>query len=169
MNCFLDRDGVLNVNYPYVGTIDRFTWCPHIIDILQDLHGMGYRLILVTNQSGINRRFYSYRDFLNLSFFMLGALAKHSIELEINYCRHTEEDECKCRKPRTGMLDKYTITDRDIFIGDKSTDMMAAYSRGIPNRFLLSSTPCGPYTEAFQDHEALHSRIRMLRLRDGLN
>lgn len=162
MKCFLDRDGVINIDYPYVGTIDRFSWCPHVFSILRLLRDKGYQLILITNQSGLNRNYYSYRDFLDLSFFMLNSLAEHSIELEINYCRHKPEENCKCRKPMPGMLNGYSISDRDIFIGDKPTDMMAASSRGIRHRFLLSSVPSGPYTEAFASHASLLSRLGML-------
>ena len=162
MKCFLDRDGVINIDYPYVGTINRFTWCPHIFDILEHLRNKGYQLILITNQSGLNRNYYTYSDFLDLSFYMLNRLSDHSIELEINYCRHKPEENCRCRKPEPGMLNRYSISDRDIFIGDKPTDMMAALRRGIRKRFLLSSVPSGPYTEAFSNHAALLSRVGML-------
>jgi len=159
MKCFLDRDGVFNIDYPYVGTIDRFCWCPQIFPILKLLHSQGYQLILITNQSGINRGYYSYRNFLDLSFYILNTLAEHSIDLEINYCRHKPEERCKCRKPEPGMLYRYSISDSDIFIGDKATDMIAAVRRGIPNRFLISSAPSGPYTEAFDCHASLLSRL----------
>jgi D-glycero-D-manno-heptose 1,7-bisphosphate phosphatase len=162
MKCFLDRDGVINIDYPYVGTIDRFTWCPHIFDILELLRDKGYQFILITNQSGLNRNYYSYSDFLRLSFYMLNRLSDHSIELEINYCRHKPEENCKCRKPEPGMLNRYSISDRDIFIGDKPTDMIAALRCGIRKRFLLSSAPSGPYTEAFASHASLLLRVGML-------
>ena len=162
MKCFLDRDGVINIDYSYVGTIDRFTWCPHIFSILRILRDQGYQLIMITNQSGINRGYYSYQSFLDLSFYILNKLAEHSIELEINYCRHTPEERCQCRKPKPGMLDKYAISESDIFIGDNPTDMMAAASRGVRNRFLLSSAPSGPYTEAFESHASLLLRLTML-------
>ena len=57
--CYLDRDGVFNHHLPYVGTLDRFIWYSEIIDILKILKGFNYRFILVTNQSGIGRGYYS--------------------------------------------------------------------------------------------------------------
>ena len=128
MKCFLDRDGVINVDYPYVGTIERFEWCPDIIDILRILKQRGYQLIMITNQSGINRGLYTYKNFIDLSFYIHNELWNNELEIEINFCRHAPEEECKCRKPKTGMLDRYNIGNRDIFIGDKDTDMMTAYN-----------------------------------------
>ena len=64
MICFLDRDGIFNVDHGYVGTIDRFTWNKSIFKILLYLKQLGYQFVLVTNQSGIGRGYYTLSDFL---------------------------------------------------------------------------------------------------------
>mgnify|MGYP003320155767 CR=1 FL=1 len=56
---FLDRDGVINVDHGYVGTIDRFEWCEGIFELLLKLQKKGYQMVLITNQSGINRGLYT--------------------------------------------------------------------------------------------------------------
>ena len=61
--CYLDRDGVFNHHLPYVGTLDRFIWYQEIIEILKILDSFNYRFILVTNQSGIGRGYYSIAEF----------------------------------------------------------------------------------------------------------
>lgn len=137
MHCFLDRDGVFNVDYGYVGDLSRFTLYPEIFDILKKIQGNGYKLVMVTNQSGINRGCYSYGDFLNVSFYLLELLWQNGIEVEINYCRHTPEEKCFCRKPNTGMFDRYVIGSRDLMIGDNYSDMQAALNAGIKRRWLL--------------------------------
>ena len=161
---FLDRDGVINVDYPYVGTVERFEWCPDIIDILRILKQRGYQLIMITNQSGINRGLYTYKNFIDLSFYIHNELWNNELEIEINFCRHAPEEECKCRKPKTGMLDRYNIGNRDIFIGDKDTDMMTAYSKGIPHRWLINPNQLNcPYTKHIRNHEELKREVSMLR------
>ena len=164
MKCFLDRDGVINTNYPYVGTINRFEWCPHIIEILQTLTHKGYELIMITNQSGINRGYYTYKDFIDLSFYIHNKLWENGLEIEINYCRHTPEENCKCRKPKTGMMDKYKITIKDILVGDKETDINAANNKGIQNRWLLNPNKLDcPYTRHFKNHDELKEAVYMLK------
>lgn len=161
--CFLDRDGVINIDYPYVGTIDRFKWCEHAIPILKRLIRLDYKLVIVTNQSGINRGYYKLSDFFDLSFFMMDKLKNHGIEVEINFCPHTPDEDCRCRKPNTGMIEKYSITNQDILIGDKHSDMVAALRSGITNRWLVNAEKVSDaYTKYFQNHEELRIEIEML-------
>lgn len=155
MICFLDRDGIINVDHGYVGTIERFELCEGIIELLLRLKTLGYRFVLITNQSGIDRGYFTYSEFLELSFYMINILYKAGIDIEINFCRHHPKSNCKCRKPNPGMILRYKISPKDIFIGDKDTDMMAAELAGIKNRWIISDSPNGPFTESFDDHHEL--------------
>ena len=153
--CFLDRDGVINKDYGYVGTLDRFELFPETIQILKLLSKLEYKLVMITNQSGISRGLYSLSDFYDLSFHLLNVLKHDNIEMEINFCPHKSTDNCLCRKPRTGMIERYKISLNDIFIGDNETDMIAAYRVNIRNRYLIS-TESSPYaTKQFTDHKHL--------------
>jgi len=160
MNCFLDRDGIINQNIPYVGTKDRFTWCPFVSEIMRSLTLKGYKLIMITNQSGINRGYYSTSQFFDLSFFIINELASQGIDIEINFCPHHPHENCKCRKPNPGMILRYKISCDDIFIGDKETDMMAAFNAGINHRWILAPQPLGPYTKHFLNHNQLASYLK---------
>ena len=155
MICFLDRDGIINIDYGYVGTIERFKWCEGIFELLIELKSKGYRFVLVTNQSGIDRGYFTYSDFLDLTFYMIDKLDKSGIDIDINYCRHHPKSNCKCRKPNPGMILRYNISSKDIFLGDKDTDMQAAKSAGIKNRWIISQSPRGPFTHAFKNHYEL--------------
>ena len=119
------------------------------------LKSIGYKLVLITNQSGIDRGYFSYHNFLDLTFYMIDILDKSGIDIEINYCRHHPKLNCECRKPKPGMILRYEITKKDIFIGDKDTDMMAAKAAGIKNRWIISNSPKGPFTFAFESHYEL--------------
>ena len=155
MICFLDSDGVINVDHGHVGTIDRleiFSLLPHVVLFLKKL---GYRFVVITNQSGLARGYYSYSSFLEVSFKIINFLDAISIPIEVNYCSHLPEQNCNCRKPNPGMIQRYNITINDIFIGDQSTDMQAALNAGIKNRWLINPKAAGPYTQIFNSHQDL--------------
>ena len=160
MICFLDRDGIFNVDYGYVGSIDRFTWNKPIFEILLYLKRLGYRFVLVTNQSGIGRGYYSLSDFYGLTFYILNYLFdNYSIDLEVNYCPHHPSFGCYCRKPSPGMLLRYDIGEHDIMIGDNVSDMQAACSAGVKHRWLVSDKPSGPYTHTSNQLDSLYKAL----------
>ena len=159
MLCFLDRDGIINTDHGYVGTIERFKLIVEIIPILKYLKSVGYEFVVVTNQSGINRGYYSYKEFIDLSLYIIKLFENYSIPIEINYCRSLPEENSICRKPNIGMFLKYEISDDDIMIGDKDTDMLAAARIGINNRFLINKIPHGPFTKHFNNHLELYGYL----------
>ena len=159
MFCFLDRDGIINTDLGYVGTIERFKLIVEIIPILKYLKSLGYEFVVVTNQSGINRGYYSHKEFIDLSLYIIKLFENYSIPIEINYCRNLPEENSICRKPNIGMFLKYEISDDDIMIGDKDTDMLAAARIGINNRFLINKIPQGPFTKHFNNHLELYGYL----------
>ena len=162
MHCFLDRDGIINKDYGYVGTIQRFEWMPYIRECMVLMRKLGYKLIVVTNQSGIARGYYRYSDFIETSFYMLQELKKDEIDLEINFCPHKPEDNCRCRKPKAGLFEKYNISINDIIIGDNETDMEAGLSAQIHNRWIVgrASEMSRLSTERFRSHNELYEFIK---------
>jgi len=161
--CFLDRDGIINKDHGYVGTVERFEWQSGVFDLLSQLSSFGYELVMITNQSGISRGYYSISDFYDLSFYILNHLhEKYNINIEINFCPHLPSDSCKCRKPLPGLLQRYYIGHNDIFIGDQISDMQAALAAGVNRRWLVSEVPQGAYTSYFRTIEELSNRLPML-------
>lgn len=143
---FLDRDGVINIDKAYVSKIEDFEFCEGVFEALKHFQNLGYLLIVVTNQSGIGRGYYSEEDFQILSDWMQKELLHIKIKIDaIYHCPHAPEVNCACRKPKSGMFLK-AIEDFDIdvanswMIGDKETDMEAAIVAGIPNTILLGKT-----------------------------
>ena len=162
MICFLDRDGIINYDYGYVGTKKRFKLIKEIIPILLLLKKNKYRFVIVTNQSGISRQFFTYKQFVELSLHLIELLDKYSIAVEINYCRHLPEDNCNCRKPKTGMFLNYKISNNDIMIGDNDSDMLAAKRVGIKRRYLINKKDIGPFSKRFNDHNELYLYLNYL-------
>tara|TARA_Y100001970_G_C14253843_1_gene873686 strand:+ start:494 stop:988 length:495 start_codon:yes stop_codon:yes gene_type:complete len=152
---YLDRDGIINEHIPYVGTLERFHIIKKIFPIAKYFHEKGYLIIVVTNQSGIERGFYSLFDFFILSQYMIDLFNQHKINIEVRACPHLPSRGCHCRKPNIGML-KDLRNDNDIFIGDQDTDMIAAKRAGIKNRWLISKNiKSQNATKIFLSHNAL--------------
>ena len=162
---FLDRDGTLNIDYGYVHEIDQFHFIEGSIEALQQLKQMGYLLVLVTNQSGIARGYFSEQQFLQLTEWMDWSLADRGVDLDgIYYCPHHPDgigefkQDCDCRKPKAGMLNqaiKELKIDpaRSIMIGDKMEDMIAGKSAGIKTNVLVrSGKPISEDGEKLADH-----------------
>jgi len=142
---FLDRDGVINIDKHYLYKIEDFEFYENLFETCKYFQELGYQLIIITNQSGIGRKYFTQSDFKKLTQWMLNKFKSNSINiLDIFYCPHIPEDKCTCRKPEPGMIiqacDKYDIDlDNSWMIGDKISDIDLAYNAGIKNSILISS------------------------------
>ncbi|WP_394747368.1 D-glycero-beta-D-manno-heptose 1,7-bisphosphate 7-phosphatase [Spongiimicrobium salis] len=142
---FVDRDGVINKDTGYVHKIEDFEFSEGVFDSFKYLKSRGFDLIIVTNQSGIGRGYYKEQDFNILTHWMLNRFNEQGIAiLDVLYCPHKQEDNCNCRKPRTGMLEeadkKYKIDKKNSWmIGDKESDISAANTFGISNTILIKN------------------------------
>ena len=142
---FLDRDGIINEDKSYVHKIEDFEFCSGIFETLKRFQELGYMLIIVTNQSGIGRGYYTQKDFDLLNNWMLNELKNEGIDItKVYYCPHDPNENCNCRKPNPGMLqyakDKFNIDIKSSWmIGDKISDIEAANNLGIKNTILLKN------------------------------
>jgi D-glycero-D-manno-heptose 1,7-bisphosphate phosphatase len=105
---FLDRDGVINVDRrDYVKSWSEFKFLPGVFKALRLLKKNGIPVIIVTNQSAVNRGLMTLDTLLEIHEKMLHAIRTHGGEVEaIYYCPHTPEENCECRKPKSGMVRK---------------------------------------------------------------
>ncbi|TNG94193.1 D-glycero-beta-D-manno-heptose 1,7-bisphosphate 7-phosphatase [Pasteurellaceae bacterium USgator11] len=148
---FLDRDGTLNVDHGYVHEIDQFDFINGSIEALAELKKMGYLLVLVTNQSGIARGYFSEDQFLQLTEWFDWSLADRGVDFDgIYYCPHLPDgvgeyrQDCDCRKPKPGMLlqaiqELNIDPNRSFMIGDKIEDLMAGKAAGVAHNILVRS------------------------------
>lgn len=143
---FLDRDGVINEDHGYVSRIDDFVFCDGVFDALRGFIEAGYILVVITNQSGIGRGYYSQEDFKTLSKHMLKTLEQNGVKIaKIYHCPHAPEAKCDCRKPAPGMFlkarDELLIDmSQSLMIGDKQSDIDAAHKAGVLSAFLLDKS-----------------------------
>ena len=142
---FLDRDGVINKDKKYLFKKDDFEFIDGVFDACLYLSNLDYKIIIITNQSGISRGYYNESDFKNINEWMLEQFRLNKINiLDTFYCPHSPEDNCLCRKPKPGMLleaqKKHTIDMHNSWlIGDKEDDISAANVSGIFNTILVRS------------------------------
>lgn len=148
---FLDRDGVINVNHGYVFKTENFDWIDGIKPLAVRAKLADMLTIVVTNQSGIGRGFYSVKDFKKLSHWMTKEFDKAGAKIDnIYYCPHHPSEAvgeykrvCECRKPQIGMI-KQACTDYNIdlttsvMVGDKASDMHFAINAGITHAYWLN-------------------------------
>ena len=142
---FLDRDGVINKEIGYLHKIEDFEFIDGVFEACQYFQEIGYKLIVITNQSGIARGYYQEEDFHTLNQWMLTRFDDQNVDiLNVFFCPHGPESNCKCRKPQPGMLlearDKFDIDMKNSWmIGDKESDVCAANAAGISNTILVKS------------------------------
>jgi D-glycero-D-manno-heptose 1,7-bisphosphate phosphatase len=142
---FLDRDGVINKEVGYLHKAVDFEFIDGVFRTCKRFQALGYKLIIITNQSGIARGYYQEEDFHNLTQWMLAQFTSQGINiLDVLFCPHGPKSTCKCRKPRPGMLlearDKFGIDMKNSWmIGDKEADVQAANAAGINNTILVES------------------------------
>ena len=143
---FLDRDGVINVEKDYLYKIDEFEFIDGIFELCRYYQDLGYIIIIVTNQSGIARKYYTEGDFKKLSSWMLSEFLKKNITIKkVYYCPHHPDitGECECRKPHAKMLldakKEFSIDmKQSIIIGDKERDIEAGLNAGLKESYLFN-------------------------------
>ena len=142
---FLDRDGVINKEMNYLYKIEDFEFINGVFRTCRYFESLQYKIIIITNQSGIARGYYSDKDFQTLTKWMLAQFNKNNVNiLDIFHCPHQPSDFCDCRKPKPGMFlaakNKYGIDMKNSWmIGDKENDITAANDAGIINTILVRS------------------------------
>ena len=160
---FLDRDGVINVDRGYVHLREDFHFQEGIFELCRAAQTLSYLLIIVTNQAGIARGYYTESEFLELTDWMIGKFADQRVHISrVYYCPHhpvhgvgAYKRDSPNRKPRPGMLlqaraDFGLDLTSSALIGDKLTDIQAAEAAGVGMKILLRSaavsdrpaTPC---------------------------
>ncbi len=145
---FLDRDGVINEEKDYLYKREDVEFVDGIFELCRHYQFLGYIVIVVTNQSGIARGYYTESDFSKLSEWMIEKfLDEHVIVQNIYHCPHHPDisGECRCRKPNAGMLldakrDFDIDLENSIIIGDKERDIEAGLSAGLKETYLFDES-----------------------------
>lgn len=175
---FLDRDGTINVEKNYLYKIEDFEFLPGVVEALKRLQNAGFLLIVITNQSGIGRGYYSEKDFTLLNDWMVSTLKGLSITINaVYYCPHLPDakilkyrKDCECRKPKLGMYYQ-AINDLELdlskcyAIGDKIRDCAICEGTGCKGiligtnekQEIIEAVKSGDYNNVFYSLSLLDS------------
>jgi D-glycero-D-manno-heptose 1,7-bisphosphate phosphatase len=144
---FLDRDGVINVDPGpglYVTRWGEFQFLPGAIDAIRKLTEEGYEIVIISNQAGVTKGLYTMEVLEEITRNMVREIEKLGGRIRsTHYCPHVDDDNCDCRKPRTGLLKTatqgLTVNFKDtFFIGDGITDIKAGKDIGAKTILVLS-------------------------------
>ncbi len=139
---FLDRDGTLNVERNYLYRTEDFELMPGICDAMREARDCGFDIVVITNQSGIARGYYTEEDYQRLEAHMKAVLLQEGISLlDVLHCPLLEGPD---RKPEPGMFlracQRWGIDmAHSISLGDKERDIEAALRAGVGCNVLLSA------------------------------
>lgn len=149
---FLDRDGVINVDADYVHDPDEFQFIPGVFDACRQIMDCGYQIIVITNQAGIARGYYTEEAFAALTDWMTAQFESQGVSIAgVYYCPHHPQQgigrylrQCECRKPGTGMIDR-AVAEHDVdlahsfLVGDKTSDIVAGQRAGVHRNYLVET------------------------------
>ncbi|MDR6550558.1 HAD family hydrolase [Paenibacillus qinlingensis] len=149
----LDRDGVINLDKSYVYKVEDFEFSEGIFESLLRFQQAGFLLIIVTNQAGIGRGYYTEIDFWALTAWMVRQFKNHGIHIDkVYYCPYhpvhgigAYKREASCRKPNPGMIlqaiEEFQLDPASsVIIGDHESDIEAGMRAGIGTTILLSDS-----------------------------
>lgn len=149
---FLDRDGVVNVDHGYIYQAEQFEFIDGVFEACQAFQNAGFDIVIVTNQSGIGRGYYTEQDFHKLTEWMVNEFSQQGIKiLDVMFCPHHPEkaipeylQNCDCRKPAPGMLleaiVKHNIDPKSsIIVGDKDSDIKAGINAQLGHQILVQT------------------------------
>lgn len=152
---FLDRDGTINEEMGYLNHPDRFHLLPHVSEAIKKLNQAGILVIVATNQSGAARGFFPMQMIEIINEEMKRLLSQESAYLDKIYvCPHSPEDNCSCRKPKTGMLEEaardFDLDLKNCFVvGDRIRDIEWAHRVGAKGILVLTGYGKGEYEYMF--------------------
>jgi D-glycero-D-manno-heptose 1,7-bisphosphate phosphatase len=171
---FLDRDGVINHDLGYTSSAENFKFIDGIFNLCRAARHSGYLLIVVTNQAGIGRGYYSEQDFLKLTEWMYEQFESEGILItDVLHCPYHPEHgiglykkDSFDRKPNPGMLlratEKHGLDlEHSVLIGDKDSDMQAASKAGVGVR-------CQYLTNEYEEHLSSAATHKIHSLREGI-
>lgn len=144
---FLDRDGTINVDRHYVHREEDFEWVPGIVELCRAAQESGYALIVITNQSGIERGYFTEETYARFTDFLKKSFREKGVTLtDVLHCPYLVHPD---RKPAPGLFlkarDKWGIDmEASLSLGDKPRDVQAGLHAGVGRNYLLdaAATDC---------------------------
>ena len=165
---FLDRDGVININKPYINSVNDIEFIPDIFRSIKSLSSENFTLFIITNQGGVGLGKITPEEYFLIEDYVHESFKKKGISVEKTYCSFFhpknpgffQEHEC-LRKPRTGMIEKavkeYGVrVEESYLIGDKVSDIRCGEKAGVKS-LLIRNQYTSEDPEYKSDYPYFHS------------
>ena len=156
--CFLDRDGVLNEDVGYLHKSEDFKWIDGAVEAIKLLKKNNFLVIVITNQSGISRGYFTSKDVTNLHEWMNKILKKEGIQINDFFSEDLPNNNPESRrKPSPKMIneavEKYNLDKTRCFmVGDKKTDLIAAKNASIKGFLFKGGNLSVKISKILKDH-----------------
>ncbi len=141
---FLDRDGTINEEVSYLSKIEQLKIIPRAAAAIKLLNDNGFRVIIITNQSGVARNYFSEDALKQINEYLMAELTKEGATIHAAYyCPHHPDFGCGCRKPNTGNIEKAAeehdldLT-RSYMVGDTMRDMETGFNANLRTVLVLT-------------------------------
>ena len=157
---FLDRDGTIARDVPYCRRVEDFEILPRVPEAVRLLNQEGYKVVVITNQSGIARGCFSEATLSLIHRKMLTKLEQGGAHIDAVYvCAHHPDEGCDCRKPspilvKRAATDIGITLDQSYMIGDDSKDVQTGRAAGCRTVWLTTEPPRQDQPRPFSDHVA---------------
>lgn len=161
---FLDKDGVINVDRGYVCSPERTDFIHGIFDVCRAATLSGFLNVVITNQAGIARGYYTEADFLAYMDWVRNEFRKQDAQLDaIYHCPHHPTHgigeylrDCACRKPKPGMIlaaarDMDLNLNGSVLLGDSTWDVAAGQAAGVGTCIQLLPAPAGGHSPSLDE------------------
>ena len=138
---FIDRDGTINRDCPYCHDPAQLHVFRNAVRVMKHYQQRGFLVIIITNQSGVNRGYFTEDDLGRFNTALIKRLAHMGVRIDaIYYCPHRPDEGCKCRKPGTGLIEKamqdFPIDlEHSVMVGDRD-DVDGEMARRLGIEFL---------------------------------
>ena len=143
---FLDRDGVINRDSPdYIKSWAEFEFLPRSLEAFRLLNDNGFETIIITNQSGIGRKFFTLETLTDMHRRMKDQIRDNGGDLlDIYFCPHLPDKGCDCRKPNPGLIreacrEHQIEPDQTVMVGDSTKDIECAHNAGCSTAVLVKT------------------------------
>lgn len=174
---FLDRDGVINVDTHYVHREENFIFQDGIFELVKQANAKKYEVIIVTNQSGIGRGFFSQKQFISLTSWMVNVFADHGARItKVYHCPYHPkakiikfQKDHPWRKPKPGMVraaakDLNIDLKQSLMIGDRWSDVQCASAAGVAHIALVGTR----HTQERAPSENLPAVTKLRTIKQGV-
>jgi D-glycero-D-manno-heptose 1,7-bisphosphate phosphatase len=169
----LDRDGTIVEERDYLSDPKELRLLPGAAAALRELQTMGLGLIVITNQSGIGRGYFDESRLASIHSRLVELLAAEEIQLDgIYVCPHTPDDDCSCRKPKTGLAEKAAAElgfdlQESFVVGDKASDIELGQNIGATTLLVRTGygnqQPLGAESHLYYVAGDLRHAVRIIR------